>query len=246
MRELEGRVVIVTGGSRGIGRAIVRAVARRGASVVLNYWSSPEAAEASAAEAVAEGAAVELVRANVAEEGTPQVIVAKAMNRFGRIDCLVNNAGITRDGQLRRLDRRAYHEVIDLNLIGSVMLAARVIDEMVEAGYGRIVNIASFVGQKGNFGQSNYAASKGGLIAWTKTAALELARYGVTVNAVAPGFTETDMLAKVRPEVRDKILAQIPLGRFGDPAEVAHATVFALENGYVTGTMINVNGGVYM
>jgi acetoacetyl-CoA reductase len=246
MGELEGRVVIVTGGSRGIGRAIVRAVAERGASVVLNYWSSPEAAEASAAEAEAAGAPVELVRANVAEEGTPQVIVGKAMRRFGRIDGLVNNAGITRDAQLRRLDRRAYHEVIDLNLIGSVMLAARAIDEMVEAGYGRIVNIASFVGQKGNFGQSNYAASKGGLIAWTKTAALELARYGVTVNAVAPGFTETDMLAKVRPEVREKILAQIPLGRFAHPDEVAHATIFALENGYVTGTMINVNGGVYM
>jgi NAD(P)-dependent dehydrogenase (short-subunit alcohol dehydrogenase family) len=135
---------------------------------------------------------------------------------------------------------------MSVNLDGVFLTIKAVEVPMREAGYGRIVNIASFVGQKGNFGQSNYAASKGGLIAWTKTAALELARYGVTVNAVAPGFTETDMLAKVRPEVREKILAQIPLGRFGDPAEVAHATIFALENGYVTGTMINVNGGVYM
>jgi NAD(P)-dependent dehydrogenase (short-subunit alcohol dehydrogenase family) len=121
-----------------------------------------------------------------------------------------------------------------------------VIEPMIEAGFGRIVNVASFVGQKGNFGQSNYAASKGGLIAWTKTAALELARFNITVNAVAPGFTETDMLRKVREDVRDKILATIPLRRFGTPEEVAHAVLFALTASYVTGSQIDVNGGVYM
>jgi NAD(P)-dependent dehydrogenase (short-subunit alcohol dehydrogenase family) len=127
-----------------------------------------------------------------------------------------------------------------------VLLAQAVIEPMVEAGYGRIVNIASFVAQKGNFGQSNYAAAKGGLIAWTKTAALELARHNITVNAVAPGFTETDMLAKVREDVREKLLAQIPLRRFGQPEEVAHAVVYALTASYVTGAQIDVNGGVYM
>ena len=127
-----------------------------------------------------------------------------------------------------------------------MLLAQAVVEPMREAGYGRIVNIASFVGQKGNIGQANYAAAKGGLIAWTKTAALELARYNITVNAVAPGFTETDMLRKVRDEVREKLMAQIPLRRFGTAEEVAHAVVFALTNGYVTGAQIDVNGGVYM
>jgi NAD(P)-dependent dehydrogenase (short-subunit alcohol dehydrogenase family) len=244
--DLEGRTVIVTGGARGIGRAIVDAVARDGANVVVNYWTSVDAAAALKAQLEEAGTQCEIVRANVAEEGSPQVIVRKALDRFGRIDCLVNNSGITRDAQLRKLDRDAYEEVIDTNLIGSVLLAKAVIEPMIEAGYGRIVNIASFVGQKGNFGQSNYAAAKGGLIAWTKTAALELARHNITVNAVAPGFTETDMLAKVREDVREKLMAQIPLRRFGLPEEVAHAVVFALTASYVTGAQIDVNGGVYM
>jgi acetoacetyl-CoA reductase/3-oxoacyl-[acyl-carrier protein] reductase len=244
--ELAGRTVVVTGGSRGIGRAISEAVVREGASLVLNYWTSVDSATEFAEQLRAQGGQVELVRANVAEEGTPQVIVRKALDRFGRIDCLVNNSGITRDALLRKLDRAAYEDVVAVNLLGSVLLAQAVIEPMIEAGYGRIVNIASFVGQKGNVGQANYAATKGGLIAWTKTAALELARYGITVNAVAPGFTETDMLRKVREEVREKLLAQVPLRRFGTPDEVAHAVLFALTNGYVTGTQIDVNGGVYM
>src|SRR4051794_22628800 len=246
MSELQGRTVIVTGGSRGIGRAIVDAVAREGAKVVLNYWSSAETAEAVANELRGGGTEVELVRANVAEEGSPQVIVQKAMDRFGRIDCLVNNSGITRDALLRKLSREQYEEVFRVNLLGSVMLAGAVVEPMIEAGYGRIVNIASYVGQAGNIGQANYAAAKGGIISWTKTAALELARYGITVNAVAPGFTETDMLAKVREEVREKLIAKIPLRRFGAPEEVAHAVMFALTNAYVTGAQIDVNGGVYM
>jgi acetoacetyl-CoA reductase len=246
MSELQGRTVIVTGGSRGIGRAIVQAVATRGANVVLNYWSSADAAKAFADELSQSGTDVELVRANVAEEGSPQVIVRKALDRFGRVDCLVNNSGVTRDALLRKLTRQQYTDVWEINLLGAVMLAQAVVEPMREAGYGRIVNIASFVGQKGNIGQANYAAVKGGLISWTKTAALELARDGITVNAVAPGFTETDMLRKVREEVRQKLLTQVPLRRFGAPEEVAHAVVFALENGYVTGSQIDVNGGVYM
>jgi len=244
--DLQGRTVIVTGGSRGIGRAISQAVARDGANVVLNYWSSVDAAEAFAKELRDGGTEVELVRANVAEEGSPQIIVRKALDRFGRIDCLVNNSGITRDALLRKLTRQQYDEVWAVNLLGAVMLAQAVVEPMREAGFGRIVNIASFVGQKGNIGQANYAAAKGGLISWTKTAALELARDNITVNAVAPGFTETDMLRQVRPEVRDKLVAQVPLKRFGTAEEVAHAVLFALTNGYVTGTQIDVNGGVYM
>ena len=165
---------------------------------------------------------------------------------IGRLDCLVNNAGITRDAKISDLGETEYADVLGVNLVGAAMLARAASVPMIDAGFGRIVNIASFVGQKGNFGQANYAASKAGLIGWTKVAAAELARHGVTVNAVCPGFIETEMLARVRDDVREKLLATVPLRRFGRPDEVADAVAFVLKADYMTGAQININGGIYM
>jgi acetoacetyl-CoA reductase len=244
--ELAGRTAVVTGGGRGIGRAVAEALAAEGASLVLGYWRSEEAAAVTRAELEGRGAPVELVRADLAENGSAETIVATALERFGRVDCLVNNAGVNRDATLRKLTRHQYEEVFDVNFVGSALLAQAASAPMIEAGFGRIVSISSFVGQKGNFGQANYAASKAALLGWTKTAALEWARYGITVNAVCPGFVDTDMLRGVPDRLRQEFLAQIPLARFARPEEIAEAVVFALRSDYMTGAALNVNGGIYM
>ena len=243
---LAGRTAIVTGGGRGIGRATACALAAEGVSLVLGYRSRDDAAEATRAELEERGAEVALVRADVAAEGSADALVRSALDRFGRLDLLVNNAGVNRDATLKRLSRRDYQEIMDVNFLGAVLLAEAASRPMIEAGFGRIVNVSSFVAQKGNFGQANYAASKAALIGWTKTAALEWARHGITVNVVCPGFVETDMLATVPEAVREKLLAQVPLGRFAQPEEVADAIVFVLRAGYMTGAALNVNGGIHM
>jgi acetoacetyl-CoA reductase len=243
---LAGKTAIVTGGGRGIGRATAHALAAEGVSLVVGYRSRDDAAEATRADLEARGAEVELVRADVAAEGSADALVAAALDRFGRLDLLVNNAGVNRDATLKRLSRRDYEEIMDVNFVGAVLLAEAASRPMIEAGFGRIANVSSFVAQKGNFGQANYAASKAALIGWTKTAALEWARHGITVNVVCPGFVETDMLATVPAPVREKLLAQIPLGRFARPDEVAQAIVFVLGAGYMTGAELNLNGGIHM
>jgi len=215
-------------------------------SLVLGYLEHEAQAREVAQGLEAEGGKIALVHGDIREAETAERLVGEAMERFGRLDCLVNNAGITQDALLTRLEPESYRDVLDVNLVGAATLAKAASAPMISAGFGRIVNVASFVGQKGNFGQANYAASKAGLIAWTKVAALELARHGITVNAVSPGFTETDMLRAVPEEVRAKLIDQVPLRRFGDPAEIADAVVFALRSDYMTGAQINVNGGIYM
>jgi NAD(P)-dependent dehydrogenase (short-subunit alcohol dehydrogenase family) len=173
--------------------------------------------------------------------------VEEVLRRHGRIDMLVNNAGITRDHTVRKMTVDEWEAVLQVNLSGPFFMIKAVLDSMVERGYGRIVNISSVVGVSGNFGQANYAAAKGGLIAWTKTLALELARHGVTANCVCPGFTDTDMLASVPEEIRERLLARVPLGRFATPEEVAQAVVFvAAEADYMTGSCLDLNGGLYM
>ena len=241
------QVAIVSGSSRGIGRAIALELARRGMAVVVNYRSAQAEAQAVAAEVRTLGVDCLCLQADVADPDQARGLIREVQAQWGRIDVLVNNAGITRDKTLRKLTDDDWLQVINTNLGSVYYCTSAAMPIMIEQNYGRIINISSYVGQAGNFGQANYGASKGGIIAFTKTAALELARYGITVNAIAPGFTETEMLSKVPPDVQDKIRARIPMGRFGKPEEVAKVVAFiATEADYITGQQINVNGGVYM
>jgi acetoacetyl-CoA reductase/3-oxoacyl-[acyl-carrier protein] reductase len=247
MERLVGRTAIVTGAARGIGRAIALRLAAEGARVAVNYKTSEQAAKKVVEEVAAAGGEAFAIQANVCDIAESRGLVRRVVDVWGRLDILVNNAGITRDRSLRKLTDDDWLCVIDNNLHSVYLCTTAAMPVMIEQQYGRIINISSYVGQAGNFGQANYAASKGGIIAFTKTAAIELAKYNVTVNAIAPGFTRTDMLAKVAPEIQEQIKARIPMGRFGEPDEVAKVVVFVAADGdYITGQQINVNGGIYM
>lgn len=247
MPDIEGKVAIVTGGSRGIGEQIAVQLARRGADVAINYRSRESDAQAVAERIEAEGVRGLAIQADISKMEEARDLIKQVHREWGRVDILVNNAGITRDKSMKKLTDDDWKEVLDTNLGGVYATCSEVLPIMMEQGYGRIINITSFVGQAGNFGQANYAASKGGIIAFTKTMAIEMAKYNITVNAIAPGFTETEMLSQVPQKIRDKILERVPMGRFGKPEEIARAVVFiAAEGDYITGQQINVNGGVYM
>lgn len=265
MGRLDGRTALVTGASRGIGRAIALQLAREGAKVAINYRSGEAEARAveeeiralgqdatrergSATDAAGANAeAAMIVQADVGDREQSRDMIRRVVEQWGRLDVLVNNAGITRDRTMRKMTDEDWIEVINTNLNSVYFCVSAAMPVMIEQNYGRIINISSYVGQAGNFGQANYAASKGGIIAFTKTAAIELAKYNITVNAIAPGFTLTDMLAKVPENVQDQIKAKIPLGRFGLPEEIAKSVAFLAADGdYITGQQINVNGGVYM
>jgi acetoacetyl-CoA reductase/3-oxoacyl-[acyl-carrier protein] reductase len=247
MGRLEGRVALVTGASRGIGRAIAISLANEGAKLALNYRSGASEAQALANEIAAAGGSAALFQADVSDRNDARSLIRTVAEQFGRLDVLVNNAGITRDRTLRKMTDEDWDAVIQTNLGSVYYCVSAAMPIMIEQNYGRIINISSYVGQAGNFGQANYGASKGGIIAFTKTAALELAKYNITVNALAPGFTLTDMLAKVPENVQTMIKSKIPMGRFGLPEEIAKAVLFLAADGdYITGQQINVNGGVYM
>lgn len=244
---LDGRVAIVTGGTRGIGRAIVRALAGDGAAVVLTGRAAARVAEA-AREVEARGAQALGLVAEMGRSEDIQRMVDEAKERFGRIDLLVNNAGMTRDGLLIRMKDADWDEVLGVNLraaFQALRAAARV---MVRQRSGRIVNIVSTAGAMGTAGQANYSAAKAGLIGLTKSAARELAHWGILVNAVAPGLIETDMSAALSSEMREAYIAQVPLKRIGTPEEVAEVVRFLASDGasYITGQVIHVNGGLYM
>jgi acetoacetyl-CoA reductase len=246
MTELTGRACLVTGGSRGIGRAIALELGRCGASVAVGYSTNKEAAEQVAMEVAIHGGTAFAFGCDVQDPEAVEPAVAGVMERFGKIDVLVNNAGITRDRSLAKMTFEEWNAVIQTNLTSVFHVTSRVLPHMVQAGYGRVVNISSVIGVHGNFGQANYAAAKAGIVGFTKSAALELARKGVTVNAIAPGFIETEMIAAMPDEVRDKILAKIPMGRFGRPEEIAQAVAFLVSNGdYITGQVITIDGGLY-
>ena len=247
MGRLDGQVALVTGASRGIGRAVALRLAHEGARVALNYHASAEAAKDVAEQIEAAGGSALLVQADVSDCAEARGLVSRVVEQWGRLDVLVNNAGITRDRTLRKLSDDDWSAVLRTNLDSVFACTGAAAAVMTAQGYGRIVNVSSFVGQAGNFGQANYAASKGGVIAFTKAAALELARFNVTVNVVAPGFTSTDMLAQVPDTVQAQLKTRIPMGRFGDPDDVAKAVAFLVADGdYITGQQINVNGGIYM
>src|ERR1700686_1842941 len=247
MGRLAGKIALVTGASRGIGRAIAMALAKEGAAIAVNYRASESEAQRVVEELNALGVKTMLAQANVSNGSEVRGIVQQVLKAWGRLDIMVNSAGITRDKTLRKMTDEDWFEVINTNLNSVYYGVMAVMPLMIEQKYGRIINISSFVGQAGNFGQANYSASKGGIIAFTKTAAIELAKYNITVNALAPGFTLTDMLAKVPENVQEQIKSRIPMGRFGMPEEMAKAVLFlAADADYVTGQQINVNGGVYM
>lgn len=248
MKELQGKVCLVTGGSRGIGRAIVIALAEAGADVAFTYQHSQEQASELEKTISQNGVRCRAYHADVASGEEMAQAVKQAQTDLGPIAILVNNAGITRDKSFLKMTKAMWDEVMHVNLDGVFYTTQLVAQEMAGSGWGRIINISSVVGQTGNFGQANYAATKGALIAFTESLARELARKGVTVNAVAPGFIETDMTHGVPQATIDQVKALTPLGRLGKPEEVADAVVFLASprSSYVTGQVLGVNGGMYM
>ena len=248
------RTIVVTGGSRGIGRAICLAFAGSDSRVYFNYFSPTDPAAEAAAAADTEkrmaeaGGSANGICVNVASEGEVKQFFEKIIDETGRIDVLVNNAGITKDGLLVRMKEKDWDTVLEINLKAAFRCLQIAAKTMMKQRYGRIINIASVVGAIGNPGQANYVASKAGLIGLTKTAARELASRGITVNAIAPGFIQTDMTAVLPEKTREAMLSQIPLGRAGNPEDVAAVVAFLTSNGaaYITGQVIHVSGGMYM
>jgi 3-oxoacyl-[acyl-carrier protein] reductase len=245
---LEGQIALVTGGSRGIGKATVLALGRLGAYVVVNYRGNQAAAEGTLRELTAGGGRGELCQFDVANETEIEESVRKIVDRLKKVDILVNNAGISSDGLLLRMKRRDWDHVVGTNLKGTVFCTKAVTLAMVRQRYGRIINLSSVVGEMGNAGQSLYAATKAGIVGFTKAVAREVAARGITVNAVAPGFIETDMTAQLPAKLQEELLGSIPLGRFGTCEDVAELVVFLAgpAAAYITGQVMNVNGGLYM
>lgn len=247
MGRVDGRTALVTGASRGIGKAIALELAREGAKVAINY-SHSEAKAQEVAEAIsALGRECMIVQANIGNPAEARAMVQKVAAQFGHLDILVNNAGVTRDSLLPKMTDDQWVEVISTNLNGCFFCTSAAIPIMTNQSYGRIINISSMNGQVPAMGQANYSASKGGIIAFTRTAAAELVRSGITVNCIAPGYTETDMFAAVPDFLQAQIKAKIPMGRYAHPEEIAKAVTFLVADGdYITGQQINVNGGAFM
>ncbi|WP_044893800.1 3-oxoacyl-[acyl-carrier-protein] reductase [Bacillus alveayuensis] len=245
---LQGKVALVTGASRGIGRAIALELARQGAKVAVNYAGSEAKANEVVAEILEMGSEAFAVQADVSKVEAVDNMVKEVLDRFGRIDILVNNAGITRDNLIMRMKEEEWDEVININLKGVFNCTKAVTRPMMKQRYGRIINIASIVGVSGNPGQANYVAAKAGVIGLTKTTAKELASRNITVNAIAPGFITTDMTDKLSEEVREEMLKQIPLARFGEPKDIARVAVFLASDAadYMTGQTLHVDGGMVM
>lgn len=245
---LDGKTALVTGASRGIGRAIALCLAAEGARVAINYAGNVKAAEEVKAAIEAAGGTAIFCQADIADSAAVEAMVANVVKEFGTIDILVNNAGITRDTLLMRMKDEDFAKVLDTNLKGVFYCTKAVSKLMMKKRSGRIVNMASVVGLVGNAGQTNYAAAKAGVIGFSKSAAKELASRGITVNVVAPGFIGTDMTAGLPESVKEKMLTDIPLGRMGEPEDVASAVLFLASDqaSYITGQVVNVDGGMVM
>jgi len=249
MFDLSGKVALITGGSRGLGRAIAVAFARQGADVAINYRGNEVAATQVVTEIRGLGRRAEAIQGDTSGGRTAaEAIVKAAMDAFGTIDILVNNAGITRDNLMMRMDEAEWQDVIDTNLSGPFWMTKAIARPMVKARSGRIINMSSVAGRMGNAGQANYAAAKAGLIGLTKTTARELASRSITCNAIAPGLIETDLIADLPEQASEAIRAMAPLGYIGSAADVAGAAVYFAsdEARYVTGQVLGVDGGIMM
>ena len=245
---MEGRVALVTGGGRGIGRAIAIKLAREGARVAISYLSNDATARETAEMVRKAGAECEPFKGDAASAGDVEALVKDVGEAFGPVEILVNNAGMRRDNILLRMKDAEFDEVLETNLKGAYLCTRAVLRGMVRARWGRIVNISSVVGLIGNVGQANYAASKAGMIGFTKSVAREVANRGITVNAVAPGYVETELTGELPEDIKGRILEQIPAGRFGEAEEIAEVVAFLAGEGaaYVTGQTIAVDGGMVM
>jgi acetoacetyl-CoA reductase len=242
---LDGQVALVTGGSRGIGLAICRRLLSQGATVAAGY-SRDEASARALRDASSDRVSIHQGNIGIVEDCDR--VVSEVIDRHGKVDILVNNAGITADRTVRKMAADEWDRVIRVNLSGAFYLSRAVLNPMIERGYGRIVNISSVIGETGNIGQANYSAAKAGLFGLTKTLALEAARWGITVNCVAPGFIATEMVMAVAEDALAKVVAQIPAGRLGEPEEVARVVAFLVDPAaaYITGSVVDVNGGLNM
>ena len=248
MGTLEGTVVVVTGAARGIGRAIAEVLGQGGARVVVNYSRSKEAADDLVARLLQNGSPQAVaIQADVSDPAQAAKLIEETINQFGRIDVLVNNAGINIDRSMKNLTVEDWNTVIQTDLNSYFYTVKAALPYFMQQKSGKIINISSVIGQMGNFGQSNYAAAKAGIIGFTKTAALELARSNVTVNAICPGFIATEMYEGIPEKAKEAIVARIPLGRVGTAQEVARAVRYLIVDGdYITGASFNLNGGLYL
>jgi 3-oxoacyl-(acyl-carrier-protein) reductase len=246
--KLKGRTALVTGASRGIGRAVALALAEEGADVAVNYVSSEGPAKEVADQIRKLGRRAVLAQADVADYPDIFRMAQEVLREFHHLDILVNNAGINSDKTFVKMDHASWRKVLAINLDGVFNCTKVFVDQMLKQNYGRVVNMTSVIGQIGNFGQANYAASKAGVAAFTKSLAKELAGKGITVNAIAPGFIETEMIRGIPDKVKEKLLSQIPLRRFGTAEEVARAVVYMVsaDGDYITGAEVSINGGLLM
>jgi acetoacetyl-CoA reductase len=240
------KTVLVTGGSRGIGAAISLELGRKEYNVIVNYNTKVDEANAIVDQIIKQGGNAIAIQANIAILEDSQRLFQEIESKYGQVDILVNNAGITRDKSFRKMQKTEWDEVINTNLSSAYNTSQLAIHKMIENKYGRIINISSVIGQSGGFGQTNYAAAKAGLIGFSKSLALETAKYGVTVNCICPGFIKTEMVAAMPTEVLAAIVSKIPAASLGSTADIAKGVAFLVDAPYITGQCLNINGGLYM